>query len=84
MKFKAIIHKADKRGYWAEVPAIPECVTQPATKEALRRNLREAVSCYHDAGDHGIVAEGRPKNAGRATYSIDEARSQLGLAPQRK
>ena len=31
MKLKAIIHRADEGGFWAEVPALPGCVTQGET-----------------------------------------------------
>ena len=28
MKIKAIIHLAEEGGYWAEVPALPGCITE--------------------------------------------------------
>ncbi|VXD25047.1 type II toxin-antitoxin system HicB family antitoxin [Planktothrix paucivesiculata] len=28
MNIKAIVHEAEDGGYWAEVPALPGCVTQ--------------------------------------------------------
>lgn len=43
MKIKAVIHKAEEGGYWAEVPAIPGCVTQGETWEELLKNIYEAV-----------------------------------------
>jgi len=43
MKVKAIIHQAEEGGYWAEVPALPGCVTQGETAEEVTSNLREAV-----------------------------------------
>ena len=43
MKLKAIIHKADEGGFWAEVPALPGCVTQGETIEELHTNLHEAI-----------------------------------------
>lgn len=43
MKLKTIIHEAEEGGYWAEVPAIPGCVTQGDTMEELILNLYEAV-----------------------------------------
>lgn len=43
MKLKVIIHEAEEGGYWAEVPAIPGCVTQAETHEELLRNLHEAI-----------------------------------------
>jgi len=43
MKLKAIIHKAEEGGYWAEIPAVPGCVTQGETFEELLKNIYEAV-----------------------------------------
>ena len=43
MKLHAVIHKASEGGYWAEVPALPGCVTQAETMEELESNLREAI-----------------------------------------
>jgi len=43
MKLKVIVHQAEEGGYWAEVPAIPGCVSQGETKEELRENILEAI-----------------------------------------
>ena len=43
MVFKAIIHDAEEGGYWAEVPALPGCVTEGDTIEELHANLKEAI-----------------------------------------
>ena len=43
MKIRAIVHKAEEGGFWAEVPSIPGCATQGETMEELRSNLREAI-----------------------------------------
>ena len=43
MKLKTVIHKAEEGGYWAEIPAIPGCVTQGDTFEELLQNIYEAV-----------------------------------------
>jgi predicted RNase H-like HicB family nuclease len=43
MKLKVIVHKAEEGGYWAEVPAIPGCVSQGETKEELKENILEAI-----------------------------------------
>ena len=43
MKLKVIIHEADEGGFWAEVPAIPGCVTQAESRDELMRNLHEAI-----------------------------------------
>ncbi len=57
MKLKVVVHKAEEGGYWAEVPAIPGCVSQGETKEELKENILEAiegcleVDFYPDPGD---------------------------------
>ncbi len=43
MKLKAIIHKAEEGGFWAEIPAIPGCVTQGDDYKELLTNIYEAV-----------------------------------------
>jgi predicted RNase H-like HicB family nuclease len=43
MKLKTIIHRAEEGGYWAEIPAIPGCVTQGDSFEELLKNIYEAV-----------------------------------------
>ncbi len=43
MKIKVVVHEAEEGGFWAEVPAIPGCVTQGETFEELLQNLYEAV-----------------------------------------
>jgi predicted RNase H-like HicB family nuclease len=50
MNIKAFVHKAEEGGYWAEVPALPGCVTQAETMPELRRNLREAIEGWLEAG----------------------------------
>jgi len=46
MKIKVIIHQAEEGGYWAEVPAIPGCLTQGDSWEELIKNIYEAVGAY--------------------------------------
>jgi len=43
MKIKVIIHQAEEGGYWAEVPAIPGCLTEGDSWEELIKNIHEAV-----------------------------------------
>ncbi len=50
MVLKAIIHPAEEGGFWAEVPALPGCVTQAETREELEENVREAVEGWLEAG----------------------------------
>ncbi len=43
MKLKIVVHEAEEGGFWAEVPAIPGCVTQGETFAELLSNIYEAV-----------------------------------------
>ncbi len=43
MKLKVVVHEAEEGGFWAEVPAIPGCVTQGESFEELIQNIYEAV-----------------------------------------
>jgi len=43
MKLKVVIHEAEEGGFWAEVPAIPGCMTQGETMQDLIPNLYDAV-----------------------------------------
>ncbi|MDJ1169963.1 type II toxin-antitoxin system HicB family antitoxin [Roseofilum sp. BLCC_M154] len=43
MKIKAIIHEAEEGGYWAEVPALPGCITEGDSWEEVMENLQEAI-----------------------------------------
>lgn len=57
MILKAIIHEAEEGGFWAEVPALPGCVTQGETREEIEANLREAVEGWLEAGETAIEIE---------------------------
>jgi len=51
MNIRAIIHEAEEGGFWAEVPALPGCVTQGETMDEIRRNIREAVELWLEVAD---------------------------------
>lgn len=51
MIIKAVVHKAAEGGFWAEIPALPGCVTQGETEEEIKTNLQEAIELWLEAGD---------------------------------
>ena len=57
MTIKAIVHEAEEGGLWAEVPALPGCVTQGESEDEIRTNLLEAVELWFEAGEASAVAE---------------------------
>ena len=61
MKLKAIVHKAEEGGYWAEVPSLPGCLTQGETLDELKANLHEAIELWLSVGDESV--ESNPSDA---------------------
>ena len=61
MKLKVVMHQAEEGGFWAEVPALPGCVSQGESREELRKNILEAIegclSVEFDSELDGGVAE---------------------------
>ena len=49
MRIQVVIHVAEEGGYWANVPALPGCVSEGDTVDAMLSNIREAIECYVDA-----------------------------------
>jgi predicted RNase H-like HicB family nuclease len=70
MKLKVVIHEAEEGGYWAEVPAIPGCVTQGETFEELLSNLYEAVE-----GCLSVDVQDIPASAGDRILEIATSRT---------
>jgi predicted RNase H-like HicB family nuclease len=59
MVFKAIVRPAEEGGFWAEVPALPGCVSQGETQEELLENLKEAATGWLEASqDEGELSAG--------------------------
>ncbi|CAD5984088.1 UPF0150 protein [Planktothrix tepida] len=54
MNIKAIVHEAEEGGYWAEVPALPGCVTQGETWEEVMKNLQEAIQGWLEVANESL------------------------------
>ena len=57
MKIKAIVHQAEEGGYWAEVPALPGCITEGDTMEELENNLKDAIEGWLEVANDNHAAE---------------------------
>lgn len=56
MKIRAIVHRAEEGGYWAEVPALPGCVTEGETMDEVMANLKDAIQGWLSvANSHSTV-----------------------------
>ncbi|MBW4516862.1 MAG: type II toxin-antitoxin system HicB family antitoxin [Timaviella obliquedivisa GSE-PSE-MK23-08B] len=57
MKIRAIIHPAEEGGYWAEVPALPGCITEGDTMEEVTANLKDAIEGWLDVANSRNAVE---------------------------
>jgi predicted RNase H-like HicB family nuclease len=55
MTIQAIVHPAEEGGFWAEVPALPGCMTEGETMEELKANLLEAIQGWTDAATEQAI-----------------------------
>jgi predicted RNase H-like HicB family nuclease len=46
MQVKVVVHEAEEGGFWAEVRALPGCVSQGETMDELLANIREAIEAW--------------------------------------
>jgi predicted RNase H-like HicB family nuclease len=61
MKLKAVIHPSDEGGFWAEVPALPGCVSEGETYDETVANIREAAEGWLEVAAERSSPESDPK-----------------------
>jgi predicted RNase H-like HicB family nuclease len=49
MKLRVLFHPAEEGGFWAEVPALPGCVSEGETFAETLANVREAAQGWLEA-----------------------------------
>jgi predicted RNase H-like HicB family nuclease len=53
MKYRVLIEQDEDEIYVAEVPALPGCIAQGATREEALNNIKEAIAAYLESlADH--------------------------------
>ena len=57
MKIKAIIYPAEEGGYWAEVPALPGCITEGDTMDEVLINLKDAIEGWLEVANNSQSVE---------------------------
>ncbi len=57
MNIKAVIHSAEEGGYWAEVPALPGCITEGDTIDEVIANLKDAIEGWLDVANERQMAQ---------------------------
>lgn len=66
MKLKVLIHPDETGGFWAEVPALPGCVSEGETLEETLANIREAAEGWLE-----VAAERAPTDAQSQVTEIE-------------
>jgi predicted RNase H-like HicB family nuclease len=59
MKLKVLLHIAEEGGYWAEVPALPGCISEGESLDETIANIRSAAVGWLDVSAER--AENDPK-----------------------
>jgi predicted RNase H-like HicB family nuclease len=57
MKLKVLIHPAEEGGFWAEVPALPGCVSEGDTLEETLANIREAAEGWLEVAAERVATD---------------------------
>ena len=51
VKLKVVVHPAEEGGFWAEVPALPGCVSEGETLAETLANIQEAAEGWLEVAD---------------------------------
>jgi predicted RNase H-like HicB family nuclease len=57
MKLRVLVHPAEEGGFWAEIPALPGCVSEGDTYEEMLTNIREAAEGWLTVATEKTVVE---------------------------
>lgn len=57
MKLKILIHPAEEGGFWAEIPALPGCVSEGNTFDETLANIREAAEGWLEVAAESIESD---------------------------
>ena len=57
MKLRVVVHPAEEGGFWAEVPALPGCVSEGETLSETLANVREAAEGWLEVADQRTPTE---------------------------
>lgn len=57
MKLKILIHPAEEGGFWAEIPALPGCISEGNTFDETLTNIREAAEGWLEVAAESIESD---------------------------
>ena len=61
MNVNIVVHEAEEGGFWAEVPALPGCVSQGETMDELLANMRAAIQAWLDTAPPDDAPPAEPR-----------------------
>ncbi len=56
MKLPVVVHPAEEGGFWAEIPALPGCVSEGETFSETLANIREAAEGWLEVASERVAA----------------------------
>ena len=57
MRLKVLLHPAEEGGFWAEVPALPGCVSEGDSRDEALANIREAAEGWLEVSAEQVGAD---------------------------
>ncbi len=78
MQIKAIIHPAEEGGYWAEVPALPGCITEGDSMEEVINNLQDAIQGWLEVANESKIVDEKSQPEFLTKSAIAKHRSLTG------
>ena len=69
-----VVHETDEGGYWAEIPAMPGCITEGDTLEETKANIREAAEVWLATKLEWILTRGTVKERPEARELVCQSR----------
>ena len=70
IEVRVVIH-SDSDGLWAEVPALPGCVSQGETKEELVSNIKDAIRSWLEVSQTESISRIGSAETGRTIETIE-------------
>ncbi len=60
MRLKVLVHSAEEGGFWAEVPALPGCISEGETLDETLDHVREAAEGWLEVAAERAQSENDP------------------------
>ena len=83
--FTAVLHEAERGGYWCEIPAFNGCVSQGSSIEEAKHMIADAARCWLDVPEvkfrYRVMSRQSEIEFANKLMTSEEARMILGVKP---